>query len=64
MLEAGAGVYVLVGAEARWKSVEVIYDTGENYIIKLDKSSTDNLWPEDEVILTQQELFDGKVILQ
>ena len=58
------GVYVLVGAEARWKSVEVIYDTGEYYIVKLDKSSTDNLWPEDEVILTQQELYDGKVILQ
>jgi len=62
--EGETGVYVLVGAEARWKSVEVIYDLGENYIVRLDKTDTKNLWPEDEIILTSQELYNGKVIVQ
>ena len=59
-----SGVYVLVGAEARWKFVEVLYDNGESYIVKLDQSSTSNLWPEDEIILTTGEIFNGKVMVQ
>ena len=57
-----AGVYVLEGAEARWKSVEIIYDNGDTYLVTLDKSSISNLWPEDEIILTKEELFEGKVM--
>lgn len=57
-----AGVYVLVGSNAVWKDVEILHDIGESYIVKEDKSSIDNLWPGDEIILTSQELFDGKVV--
>ncbi len=56
------GVYVLEGAEAHWKAVNVIFDNGESYIVELDKSSTENLWPEDEIILTADAIFDGKVM--
>lgn len=59
-----SGVYVLQGAEAEWKPVQIIYDNGESYIVKLDKSSTDNLWPDDEIILTDYEIYDGKVMGQ
>lgn len=62
--EGQTGVYVLVGAEARWKAIQVLVDDGDNFIVKLDKSSTKNLWPEDEIILTTGELFDGKVMVK
>ena len=60
--EAGAtGVYVLEGAVARWKQIEVCYETTENYVATLDVSSTDNLWPGDEILLGDG-LYDGKVV--
>ena len=62
--EGESGVYVLEGAEASWKTVEIIYDNGESYIVKLDKSSTNNLWPEDEIILTKEPIFNGKVMVK
>lgn len=57
-----AGVYVLSGTNAVWKDIEIIYDMGESYIVKEDKRSIDNLWPGDEIIVTSQTLFDGKVV--
>ena len=59
-----SGVYVLDGAEARWKYVDIINDNGEQYLVALDKSSIRNLWPEDEVILTKEEMFNGKVMVR
>ncbi len=57
-----AGVYVLVSGKAVWKDVELIYDTGDNYIAALDQSTTQNLWPEDRILLDTEDLFDGKVV--
>ncbi len=57
-----AGVYVLVSGKAVWKDVQLIYDTGDNYIAALDQSSTQNLWPEDRILLDTENLFDGKVV--
>lgn len=62
--EGESGVYVLVGAEATWKSIEILFDDGDCFIVKLDKSSTKNLWPEDAIILTTGEMFNGKVMVQ
>ena len=58
------GVYVLESATARWKPVEILYDNGESYIVALDKTSTDNLWPGDEIIIRAQNLYDGKVVIE
>ena len=60
--EGVSGVYVLSGVRAVWKPVEILFDSGEFFIVKEDRSSTANLWPDDEIILTSEELFDGKVI--
>lgn len=61
--EAGtAGVYVLVSAIARWKPVEIIYEAPEYFLIREDKTDTSHLWAGDEVILTKQEITDGKVV--
>ena len=59
-----SGVYVLEGAEAKWKDIEILYDNGDSFIVALDKSSTKNLWPEDEIILTAGEIFNGKVMVK
>ena len=57
------GVFVLVGAQAVWKSVEIIYETQDYFLVRQDKSDTDYLWPGDELIITTQELTDGKVVM-
>lgn len=57
-----AGVFVLEGAQAVWKPVEMIYETADYYLVRQNKSDTDHLWPGDEIIITAQELTDGKVV--
>ena len=32
------------------------------YVVELDKSSTQNLWPGDEIIVGARNLYDGKVV--
>ena len=56
------GVYVLEGAVARWKPVEILYEAQEYYLVREDRSSTSKLWAGDEILLTGQELTDGKVV--
>lgn len=61
--EAGeAGVYILEGSQAAWKHINILHDNGESYVVELDKSSTDNLWPGDEIIVGAKNLYDGKVV--
>lgn len=57
-----AGVYVIEGSKAAWKTVNILYDNGESYVVELDKSNTSNLWPGDEVIVNAKGLYDGKVV--
>ncbi|MDO4846161.1 MAG: HlyD family efflux transporter periplasmic adaptor subunit, partial [Oscillospiraceae bacterium] len=57
------GVYVLESAAYKWKTVEILYDNGESYIVRLDKSSTSNLWPGDDIIVDDKDAYNGKVVL-
>ena len=56
------GVYILEGTLAKWKPITILHDTGESYVAALDTSSTDNLWPGDELIINAKNLYDGKVV--
>lgn len=56
------GVYILSGARAKWKPVEILYEYGDDCLVTWDSSNTDNLWPKDEIILSAEELTDGMVI--
>lgn len=56
------GVYVLEGARAQWKPVEVLFEQDDSFLVAWERESVDNLWPEDELILTTKELTDGKVL--
>ncbi len=56
------GVYVLEGRRAAWKPITILYDNGETYVVAQEKTSTDNLWPGDEIIVGARGLYDGKVV--
>ena len=56
------GVYILEGRNAVWKYVTILHDSSESYVVVLDKSSTDNLWPGDEIIVNGRDLYNGKVV--
>ena len=56
------GVYILEGTLAKWKPITILHDTGESYVVTLDTSSTNNLWPGDELIINAKNLYDGKVV--
>lgn len=57
-----SGVYILEGNTAVWKYVTPLYDNGESYVVELDKSSTEHLWPGDEIIVGAKDLYNGKVV--
>ena len=52
---------MLEGVRARWKPVKILCEYTDGYVVELDKSSTENLWPEDEIILISDDIYDGKV---
>ena len=56
------GVYILEGTLAKWKAITILHDTGESYVVEKDTSSTNNLWPGDELIINAKNLYDGKVV--
>lgn len=57
------GVYCMVGMEARFKPVEVLY-SGEGFVLvrSLSSGETLRLRSGDEVIISARGLYDGKVI--
>ena len=58
-----AGVYCIVGMTARFKPVKVVY-TGEGYVLVRSASDTDKrvLRAGDQIIITANHLYDGKVV--
>lgn len=59
------GVYCVVGMEARFKPVEVVY-TGDNFVLVRSAAPADRenlrLRPGDEVIISANGLYDGQVL--
>ena len=58
------GVFVLESAVVKWKPIVILHDNGETYTVQLDRTSTQNLWPGDEIILSADELYSGKVVYE
>ncbi len=56
------GVYVLEAGCAKWKAITILQLDGESCVAAQDASGTEALWPGDKVLLTEQELYDGKVV--
>ena len=62
--EGVAGVYVLEAGRAEWKTVDKLLEYGDYYLLEWDSSSTDNLWPNDQIIITDKNIRDGTVIVK
>lgn len=62
VVDGKTGVYVLEAGRAEWKRVDELLQYGEYYLVEWDSSSTNGLWPNDEMIITDVEMWDGKVI--
>lgn len=62
--EGRTGIYCVVGMNARFKPVEVLYTGGDGYVLVRGLSDGDKtkLRPGDSVIVTAFGLFDGKVV--
>ena len=63
--EQTMGAYCVVGMEARFKPVEVLYN-GENFVLVRSTAGEDQeklrLRHGDEVIITANDLYDRKVL--
>lgn len=61
--EEATGIYCVVGLNARFKPVEVLY-TGDHYVLVRASSEDTNLRlrSRDEIIVSARDLFDGKII--
>lgn len=61
--EEGTGIYCMVGREARFKPVEVVY-TADSFV--LVRSTSDNerrqLRPGEQIVASARRLYDGKVL--
>ena len=61
----GLGVYCVVGMEARFKPVEVVY-SGDGFVLVRSAAASDQeslrLRPGDEIIISARDLYDGKVV--
>ena len=59
----GTGVYCVVGMEARFKPVKVLY-YGDGFVLVRADSDAEKtrLRSGDEVIVTAKDLYDGKVV--
>ena len=62
--EAAAGLYCVVGREARFKAVEVLY-SGENYVLVQSPAGTDYrllVRAGEEIVVSAKGLYDRKVL--
>lgn len=59
------GIYCMVGAEARFKPVEILYN-GDGFALVRSTAPADRealkLRPGDEIVITAKNLYDGKVL--
>lgn len=57
------GVYTVVGSQAEWQQVNVLYTGDSFYLVEpVDMSKTGRLRAGDTVILSSSGLYDGKVV--
>lgn len=57
------GVYTLVGRQAEFKSVEIVREGEGFYLLRGTATNRKVLRPGDVIILSNQELYNGKVIM-
>ena len=61
-IDGETGVYVLVGQRAKWKEITILRDLGKNVLVEYRAGEPNALQEEDVLIITTQEIENGKVI--
>lgn len=62
-VEDGTGIYCMVGREARFKPVEVVYSADTFVLVRSTSDSGDRqLRPGERIVVSARGLFDGKVL--
>ncbi len=61
-MDGKTGVYILEAGRAEWKTVDKLLQYGNYYLVAWDSSKTKSLWPDDQIIITDEEIADGMVI--
>ena len=57
------GVFTVVGAQAEWHEVEVLYTDESYYLVRpADPAAASRLRAGDEVIFNSSGIYDGKVV--
>lgn len=56
------GVFVLEGAKAVFKPVQILYTGDSYYIVEANHENTNALFLYDEIILGRNDLYDGKIV--
>ncbi len=62
VVDGQAGVFVLEGAEAKFKPAEILYKSANFYVVKANTEDKDALFLYDKVIINSKNLYDGKVV--
>lgn len=57
-----SGVFCLVGLQAKFKPVEIIYDSGTYCLAAYRPDENNALRPGDEIVTAARGLFDGKIV--
>lgn len=61
-LDGETGVYVLVGQQAKWREITILKELGEAVLVQDAPGDRNSLRKEDVLILTTEEIENGKVI--
>ena len=62
VLDGAPGVFVLEGAKAVFKPVNILFRGDSYYIVEANDTDTDRLFLYDEIILGRNDLYDGKIV--
>lgn len=62
VLDGKPGVFVLEGAKAVFKPVEILFTGDSYYIVEANSTDTNQLFLYDEIILGRNDLYDGKIV--
>ncbi|NLV49929.1 MAG: hypothetical protein GXY20_04445 [Clostridiales bacterium] len=57
-----AYVYVVTGLQAEKKTVTILLDTGDFYIVEAETARENSLRAGDQIIISGKDLYDGKVV--
>ena len=60
--DGNTGVYGLMGLQARWRQVEIVYEADTYYLSEYMPNDTSYVRAGDQVLVSSKDMYDGKII--